>query len=142
MAAAGTGRHSGELGAGDVGAVKRTIQRLREGYALNMYPEGSRSENGGISPLQKGVVLVVRRAGVPVVPAVIVGSFEAWPRHRSIFRPHPIRVQYGPRMGLAGLEADKIMDVIDRTLRRCSTSCVPKPTPRSIVEAGPVSAGP
>ena len=107
-----------KLGAGDVGAVKQTIRRLREGYALNMYPEGNRSEDGSIGPLQKGVALVVRRAGVPVVPAVIVGSFEAWPRHRSIFRPHPIRVRYGPPMDLVGLQADQIMEVIDCTLRR------------------------
>ena len=107
-----------KLGAGDIGAVKETIQRLREGHALNMYPEGNRTEDGRIGPLQKGVALVVRRARVPVVPAVIVGSFEAWPRHRSVFRPHPIHVQYGAPMDVAGLQADQIIEVIDRTLRR------------------------
>ena len=67
---------------------------------------------------EKGVALVVRRARVPVVPAVIVGSFEAWPRHRQFPRPSPIRVRYGPPMHFDGLEADQIVATIDSTLRR------------------------
>lgn len=62
-----------KLGAGDVGAVKETIKRLRQGHALNMYPEGNCTEDGRIGPRQKGVALVVRRARVPVVRAVIAG---------------------------------------------------------------------
>jgi 1-acyl-sn-glycerol-3-phosphate acyltransferase len=104
-------------GAGDVGAVKETIQRLREGHVLNFYPEGARTKDGEIGPLEKGVALIVRRSGVPVVPAVIVGSFEAWPRKRSVLRPWPIRVRYGPPMDLAGQDSEEIIATIDRTLR-------------------------
>ncbi|MFQ5957186.1 MAG: hypothetical protein ACE5KK_05390, partial [Candidatus Brocadiales bacterium] len=35
------------------------------------------------------------RAGAPVVPAVIHGAFEAWPRTRKFFRFHPIKVAFG-----------------------------------------------
>src|SRR5438045_4404731 len=31
-------------GAGDVGAVKETIARLKEGHLLNIFPEGARTE--------------------------------------------------------------------------------------------------
>ena len=105
------------LGSGDVGAVKETIRRLQEGHVLNMYPEGARTEDGEIGPMEKGVALVVRRARVPVIPAVIVGSFEAWPKHRRFPRPWPVHVRYGPPMNLDGLEPDQILGVIDRTLR-------------------------
>jgi 1-acyl-sn-glycerol-3-phosphate acyltransferase len=104
-------------GHGDVGAVKETIRRLHEGHALNIFPEGGRSEDGEIATLQKGVALIVRRAGVPIVPAVIVGSFRAWPITRKIWRDAPIRVCYGPPMNLAGLDRDQIIATIDRTLR-------------------------
>ena len=105
------------LGSGDVGAVKETIRRLQEGHVLNIYPEGARSEDGEIGPMEKGVALVVRRAKVPVVPAVIVGSFEAWPKHRRFPRPGPVQVRYGPPMHLEGLEPHQILSTIDRTLR-------------------------
>lgn len=104
-------------GAGDVGAVKETINRLSAGHVLNIYPEGQRTPDGEIGPLQRGVALIVRRARVPVIPAAISGSFEAWPVHRRWFRPHPIRVEFGPPLELAGLDADKIMLTLRRSLQ-------------------------
>jgi 1-acyl-sn-glycerol-3-phosphate acyltransferase len=105
-------------GEGDVGAVKETIRRLQEGHVLNIFPEGSRTESGAIGPMLAGAALVIRRAGVPVVPAVIYGSFEAWPKGRKLFQTHPIRVLYGPPLAVEGLKAAAITELIDRTLRR------------------------
>ena len=104
-------------GAGDVGAVKETIQRLQEGHVLNIYPEGARTDDGEIGAMQRGVALIVRRARVPVVRAVILGSFEAWPKFKRVFRPWPVRLRYGPPMILHDLQPDEIIDMIDRTLR-------------------------
>ena len=64
-------------GEGDVGAVKETIRRLQEGHALNLYPEGTRSPDGTLQPLLPGVGLIVRRAGVPVVPASGAGDVRS-----------------------------------------------------------------
>jgi len=104
-------------GHGDVRAVKETIQRLKEGHVMNIYPEGSRTEDGAIAPLQRGVGLIVQRAQVAIVPAVIVGAFDAWPIQRKVFRCRPIRIQFGPPLELAGRQRDEIMATIDRTLR-------------------------
>ena len=105
-------------GAGDVGAVKETIRRLQEGHALNVYPEGTRSPDGEIMAMQPGIGLIAKRAGVPVVPAVLQGSFEAWPpkRGHKIFRPHPVRIVFGPPMDLHHLKASQIVDRIGTTL--------------------------
>ena len=103
-------------GAGDVGAMKETIARLQEGHALNIYPEGSRTQDGQLLPIERGIGLVVKKAKVPVVPVVIDGSFQAWPRSCRLFHPHPIRVMYGPPMDLSGLRADEVVRTIDRTL--------------------------
>lgn len=102
---------------GDVAAVRETIARLREGHLLNLYPEGGRTETGEIGPLMRGVGLIVRRAGVPVIPAAMDGAFDSWPVHRRWFRPHPIRVRYGPPMDLNGMNEDEIVATIHRTLR-------------------------
>jgi 1-acyl-sn-glycerol-3-phosphate acyltransferase len=104
-------------GAGDVGAIKETIRRLEEGHLLNIYPEGSRTSNGQIAPLQKGVALIIRRAKKPVIPVAIVGSYEAWPMHRRVWQPSPIRIRYGTPIELADLSSDEILATIDRTLR-------------------------
>jgi 1-acyl-sn-glycerol-3-phosphate acyltransferase len=104
-------------GAGDIGAVKETILRLQEGGALNIFPEGSRSEDGKLQPIERGASLVIRRAKVPVVPVVIQGSFRAWPKGRKIFRGTPIRLLYGPPMQLAHLRPDEISKIIESTFR-------------------------
>ena len=104
-------------GAGDVGAVKETIRRLQEGYALHLFPEGSRCDDGEIAPIQPGIGLIVRKAGVPVVPAAIDGSFQAWPHTQTLPRLRPVRVLYGPPMELDDLKAAEIVKRIDVTLR-------------------------
>jgi 1-acyl-sn-glycerol-3-phosphate acyltransferase len=104
-------------GASDVRAVKETIQRLQEGHLMNIYPEGARTEDGEIAPLQRGVALIIERARVVVVPAVIVGAFEAWPIRRRFFRCRPVCIQFGPPMDLAGLDRDQVMEKVNQTLR-------------------------
>ena len=101
-------------GSGDVGAMKETIARLHQGHALNIYPEGSRTEDGELGPSEKGVALVIRKAKVPVVPVVIEGSFGSWPKGRKIFRPHPISVYYGKPMDFTKLDREQVIETIDR----------------------------
>jgi 1-acyl-sn-glycerol-3-phosphate acyltransferase len=99
------------------GAIKEAVERLQEGRALTIYPEGSRTETGEIGPMEKGVALVIRKAKVPVIPVAIDGSFEAWRKGTTLFRPHPIRLLYGPAMDLADKRPDEIVATIDRTIR-------------------------
>jgi 1-acyl-sn-glycerol-3-phosphate acyltransferase len=104
-------------GAGDVGAIKETISRLQEGHLLNIYPEGSRTEDGELLPIQAGVALVIRKAKVPVIPAVVDGSFGAWPKGRAVFQSHPVRVLIGKPIQLDHLKSKEMVEVIDRTFR-------------------------
>jgi 1-acyl-sn-glycerol-3-phosphate acyltransferase len=107
-------------GAGDVGAVKEMLKRLGEGWMLTMFPEGSRTENGQIGPIEKGVALVLRRADADVacVPVAIEGSYDAWPKGRKFPRPYPIDVLFGPPLRLEKLKGEQITQLIDRTLRQ------------------------
>jgi 1-acyl-sn-glycerol-3-phosphate acyltransferase len=97
--------------------MKETIRRLQEGHMLNIYPEGTRTQNGEIGPMEKGIALVIRKAGVPVVPVAIEGSYAAWPAGRPIFHAHPIRVLYGKPMDLSGMKAEQILRELDAALR-------------------------
>jgi 1-acyl-sn-glycerol-3-phosphate acyltransferase len=117
-------------GAGDVGAVKETIRRLKEGHLLNIFPEGSRSSDGEIAPMQSGAALVVKRANVPVVPCVVEGTFQAWPITRKFPRRYPVRVMYGPPLDVSGLSAKEITALVDRTLRRMFEELRSKPRSR------------
>lgn len=79
----------------DVGAIKEAIALLRRGEVVLLFPEGTRTWDGTIGPIQRGFGMIARRAGVSLVPAVIDGALEAWPRTRRIFRFAPISVIFG-----------------------------------------------
>ena len=104
-------------GAGDIGALKEVIKRVKQGYLTNIFVEGSRTESGKLARVEPGAALVIRRAGVPAVPCVIQGSYEAWPRSVKFPRPHPIAVMFGPPLKVEGMKGDEITSLIDRTLQ-------------------------
>jgi 1-acyl-sn-glycerol-3-phosphate acyltransferase len=104
-------------GTGDVGAIKETISRLREGHVLNIFPEGSRTEDGELLPIQPGVALVIRKAEVPVIPAVVDGSFKAWRKGKLLPSRHPVRVLIGKPIRLDHLKPREITVEIERLFR-------------------------
>lgn len=106
-----------ERGTADIAALRQAIRRLEEGYALNLYPEGTRTQDGQIGTLQKGISLILRKSDCPVIPVAIDGSFQAWPGGRKLFASHPIHVLYGKPMSFKGMDADEILRVLDQTLR-------------------------
>lgn len=108
-------------GQSDVGAMKQAIALLQEGHILNMYPEGTRSTTGKIGPILPGVAVVVRRAGVPVIPVVIDGAVRAWPKGAKLPRKTPIRILYGKPMNFDGLKGDQIVALIGDTLHGMQT---------------------
>jgi len=75
---------------------KETLKRLKVGGIVTFFPEGTRSRTGALGPLKPGIATLATRAKVPIIPAGLAGTFEAWPRHRRFPRPYPIRVHYGP----------------------------------------------
>ena len=96
-------------GAGDVGAMKESIRLLQNGWMLTMFPEGTRSPDGELQPIERGAGLLVKRAQVPVVPAVIDGAWDAWPPDGPAApRLKPIRALYGEPEDLSHLKAADI----------------------------------
>ncbi|MGC8640007.1 MAG: lysophospholipid acyltransferase family protein [Isosphaeraceae bacterium] len=101
--------------------LKETLRRLRNGGIITFFPEGTRSPDGELGPLKPGIAVLVSRARVPVVPAGIAGTFQAWPRTRLLPVPHPLRIHYGPPITpeeLAGLDAASVTEVIRQRLEQ------------------------
>jgi long-chain acyl-CoA synthetase len=53
---------------------------LRQGKSLLVFPEGGRSSDGELMDFKKGVGILSTEINVPIVPALIKGSFEALPK--------------------------------------------------------------
>jgi len=104
--------------------MKETLRRLRAGGIVTLFPEGTRSRDGQLGPLKAGIAVLVSRAGVPIVPAGLAGTFEVLPRSRLIPVLHPIRIHYGPPIfpeELAGLDTIAITELIHQRMQEsCS----------------------
>ncbi len=68
---------------GDTGAIKEILRRLEEGRAVLIFPEGTRTFDGAMTEFKRGIAVLVKRSGCPVVPIAIEGAFDAWPRQRK-----------------------------------------------------------
>jgi len=80
----------------DVGAARRMIERVRAGEVLVLFPEQTRTRDGALGAITPGFHMVAAHAPAPVLPVLIEGAFQAWPRDDK--RPHwgkRIRVRVG-----------------------------------------------
>ena len=80
---------------GDLGALRKGISLLKSGQVLGLFPEGTRSLTGEIQKAKGGIGFLISKAGVPVVPAYVDGSFQAFPKGASRIKRGRVRVFYG-----------------------------------------------
>lgn len=99
-------------GAADLAAIRESIRRLKGGGLLTAFPEGTRTPDGCVQAMHAGAVLIARRAGVPIVPTLILGAYEAWPRQQLSPRPLPIIVAYGAALTPKMIETMTDEDVV------------------------------
>lgn len=62
---------------------------------LVMFPEGTRSMDGGVGMFRRGVGLLLAGAPYPVVPCYLDGTFRGWPKGALIPRPARVRLVIG-----------------------------------------------
>jgi 1-acyl-sn-glycerol-3-phosphate acyltransferase len=81
-------------GAPDVGAVKELLRRLKQGKLIVIFPEATRTRDGSISEINANSLAIARKANAAIVPTVVDGAFESWPRTQALPSPSPIYVTY------------------------------------------------
>jgi 1-acyl-sn-glycerol-3-phosphate acyltransferase len=82
-------------GSADTGALKEALRRIKRGGQVLIFAEGTRTEDGKLAPFLPGVSLLAQRAAKWVVPVVVDGAFEAWPRTSALPKPGDITVSFG-----------------------------------------------
>ena len=107
-----------QRGSADLRAVREALRRLKGGAVVLVFPEGTRTRDGSVGRLQAGPVMLARRARVPILPMVIDGAFEAWPRARPVPWIHPIRVACGRPVAVDAMGGDPeaVMTAIHREM--------------------------
>ncbi len=73
-------------------AISRGIANLKQGYSMVIFPEGTRSKDGGIQDFKPGALKLATKAGVPIIPVTINGSFDMMRKGSIIIRPAKVEL--------------------------------------------------
>jgi 1-acyl-sn-glycerol-3-phosphate acyltransferase len=65
--------------------LARSLDCLRSGTSVMLFPEGTRSFNGEIGFFKRGAFLLAIQAGVPIVPVLLDGTSGILPKHGLVF---------------------------------------------------------
>lgn len=86
-----------QLEGSDPAAIRRTLQWLREGGAIVIFPEGGRGlADGSMLRLKGGAVRLALEAEVPILPVTIRGAHRVWPADRHLPRLAAVEIIYHP----------------------------------------------
>jgi len=95
------GRHRG---------ARRVMQRAEQGHSLVFFPEGTFDSVVGLKRFHIGAFVAAARGGVPLVPAVILGTRRSMPNGAIVPMPGTIRVEIMPSIEGVGREPDELRD--------------------------------
>jgi len=116
-----------KLGQADISTMRKVIGKLQEGRGVCLFSEGTRTSDGKIQQIKPGLGLLCRRGNAAIVPVVIDGAFECWPRTKKIFSPGgTIIVHYGKAISARqakNMGDKKLAEYLTDTLRQMQTKC-------------------
>jgi 1-acyl-sn-glycerol-3-phosphate acyltransferase len=95
----------------DIESLKRAVETLKGGQSVLIFPEGGRSRTGALIQAKKGVALIAKRAGVPIVPVALTGTERFMPiddqdmGREKVRRAH-LTVRFGTPFRIEDLEPE------------------------------------
>jgi 1-acyl-sn-glycerol-3-phosphate acyltransferase len=83
-------------GAEAMKSLDRAIRRIRHGASLLLYAEGTRTRDGKLQPFKRGAFNIAARAGIPVVPLTVNGSYSILRKSSFVITPGHIDLVIAP----------------------------------------------
>jgi len=85
-------------GARDTEAIEYSVELLKQGRVLGMFPEGTRNRGKPMRRGKSGAVRIAIDAGVPVVPVAVLGIPHLHKNWLNPFKRTQLSVQFGQPM--------------------------------------------
>ncbi|MDY3868607.1 MAG: lysophospholipid acyltransferase family protein [Pyramidobacter sp.] len=76
-------------------ALKTFLSLLKDGENLMIFPEGQRSLDGKLLPIEGGITVLATKVTAPIVPLYISGTFDAMPVGSSKIKRDKITARFG-----------------------------------------------
>lgn len=90
---------------GSSAPLKKALKKLKEGGAIGIFPEGTRSRDGSLQSAQPGIGIIAAKSKATLIPMHISGTDKALPVGRRFPRLCPIKANIGPAIDISGADA-------------------------------------
>ena len=82
--------------------IEKSLRRLDDGSSLIVFPEETRTRTGDLLPFKTGAALLAIRAGLPVLPLGIGGTFRIQKRGGFMITPSDVGLAVGAPIPVDG----------------------------------------
>lgn len=111
--------------AADAHTFRLIISLLQKGQKIILFPEGKRTPDGELQPIERGLPFLAIKARCSIQPVYLQGTFDAWPKGRAfpklfgkITCVFGSSIEWNEFEGLEKKEAEKkIIERMGKTLR-------------------------
>jgi 1-acyl-sn-glycerol-3-phosphate acyltransferase len=87
----------------------KAVEKLRQGKSVVIFADGTRSLDGSIQPFKRGAFIVAEKAGVPVLPVTILGSYKIMRRDTVLISPGDITLVIDKPIPAQNKSADELL---------------------------------
>jgi 1-acyl-sn-glycerol-3-phosphate acyltransferase len=99
-------------------SLEEAIEKIRDGESVLLFAEGTRTVDGTLQPFKRGAFHIAVRAGVPVVPLTINGSYRILPKKSIAIQPGAVELILEQPIHLKGKNGKEVeIELMERVHR-------------------------
>lgn len=97
--------------------INQAADHLKEGYSMVIFPEGTRSKGETLGEFKPGSLKLALKAGVPIVPITIRGSYKIMEQNGFMIRPAHVEIIIFDPIPTAELTKEQTAELPERVRR-------------------------
>ena len=100
-------------------SIQKAGEKIRNGKAVILFPDGTRSRNGEVMPFKKGSFHLSIENGLDIIPMGIVGAFEVLPPDSLKVTPGKVALVFGhpiKKETYQGLSPEELAELVRNTI--------------------------
>lgn len=95
--------------------LRKSVDKLKGGWSLLIYPEGTRTRDGNVQPFKKGAFMLAVNTGIPILPVTVNGAFKMLPKSAYLPIPGHVAITIGDPIPTEGLTQADVPELMERT---------------------------
>ncbi len=92
-------------------AIQKCAEVLKGGHSVVIFPEGTRSRGTRMGDFKKGSLRLVEKAGVPIVPVTVNGTYQVMEARKNRINAANVSVTISPPVDYGGMSKEEQEDI-------------------------------